>query len=65
MVVEVGCTIGDIESPAFYEAMRQLKRDLGDENMCYVHLAPIVRIPHSGEMKTKPLQHSVKALRET
>jgi CTP synthase len=65
VIVEVGGTVWDIESPAFYEAMRQLKRELGDHGMCYVHLAPIVRIPHSGEMKTKPLQHSVKALRET
>ncbi len=65
VVVEVGGTVGDIESPAFYEAARQMKRELGDGNICYVHLAPIVAIPHSGELKTKPLQHSVKALRET
>lgn len=65
VVVEVGGTVWDIESPAFYEAARQMKREVGTGNICYVHLAPIVRIPHSWEMKTKPLQHSVKALRET
>jgi CTP synthase len=65
VVVEVWGTVGDIESPAFYEAARQMKRELGQWHVCYVHLAPIVRIPHSGEMKTKPLQHSVRALRET
>ena len=65
VVVEVGGTVWDIESPAFYEAARQMKRELWSGNICYVHLAPIVRIPHSWEMKTKPLQHSVKALRET
>lgn len=65
VVVEVGGTVGDIESPAFYEAARQMKRELGEGNICYVHLAPVIAIPHSGELKTKPLQHSVKALRET
>lgn len=65
VVVEVGGTVWDIESPAFYEAARQMRREVWPNNICYVHLAPIVRIPHSGEMKTKPLQHSVKALRET
>ncbi len=65
VIVEVGGTVGDIESPAFYEAARQMKRELGHHNVCYVHLAPIIRIPHSGELKTKPMQHSIKALRET
>jgi CTP synthase len=65
VVVEVWGTVWDIESPAFYETARQMKREVWHGNICYVHLAPIVRIPHSGEMKTKPLQHSVKSLRET
>lgn len=44
-IVEIGGTVGDIESPAFFEALRQMKREIGKENICYVHLAPIVYIP--------------------
>ena len=64
-IVEIGGTVWDIESPAFFEALRQMKREIGKENICYVHLAPIVYIPWSGEEKTKPLQHSITALRQT
>src|SRR5205807_2305540 len=62
MVVEVGGTVGDIESQPFLEAIRQLKNDLGRENVFYVHvsLIPLIR---GEEMKTKPTQHSVQALR--
>ena len=62
VVVEVGGTVGDIESLPFLEAIRQLKNDLGRENVFYVHvsLIPAVR---GEEMKTKPTQHSVQALR--
>src|SRR5213082_752682 len=62
VVVEVGGTVGDIESLPFLEAIRQLKNDLGRQNVFYVHcsLVPVVR---RQEMKTKPTQHSVQALR--
>src|SRR5256714_4969463 len=62
VVVEVGGTVGDIESLPFLEAIRQLKNDLGRPNVFYVHcsLVPVVR---GQEMKTKPTQHSVQALR--
>src|SRR5207249_3752119 len=61
-VVEVGGTVGDIESLPFLEAIRQLKNDLGREHVFYVHvsLIPLIR---GEEMKTKPTQHSVQALR--
>ena len=61
VVVEVGGTVGDIESLPFLEAIRQLKNDLGRENVFYVHVSLIPAI--HGEMKTKPTQHSVHALR--
>lgn len=64
-IVEIGGTVGDIESPAFFESMRQMKREIGRDNICYVHLAPIVYIPGSDEEKTKPIQHSITALRVT
>src|SRR5438128_1639668 len=62
VVCEVGCTVGDIESLPFLEAIRQLKNELGRENVFYVHvsLVPVIR---GEEMKTKPTQHSVQALR--
>src|ERR1700758_3336352 len=62
VVVEVGGTVGDIESLPFLEAIRQLKNDLGRQNVFYVHcsLVPLIR---GEEMKTKPTQHSVQALR--
>ncbi|MDQ6618514.1 MAG: CTP synthase [Pseudomonadota bacterium] len=63
-VVEVGGTVGDIESLPFLEAIRQMGITLGRENVCYVHLTLVPFISTAGEMKTKPTQHSVKELRE-
>ena len=63
-MVEVGGTVGDIESLPFLEAIRQLGITLGRDNVCYVHLTLVPYIPSAGEMKTKPTQHSVKELRE-
>jgi CTP synthase len=63
-LVEVGGTVGDIESLPFLEAIRQLGITLGRDNVCYVHLTLVPYIPSAGEMKTKPTQHSVKELRE-
>jgi CTP synthase len=63
-VVEVGGTVGDIESLPFLEAIRQMGITLGRENVCYIHLTLVPYIPTAGEMKTKPTQHSVKELRE-
>jgi CTP synthase len=62
VVVEVGGTVGDIESLPFLEAIRQLKNDLGRQNVFYVHCS-LVPVVHGQEMKTKPTQHSVQALR--
>ncbi len=62
LIVEVGGTVGDIESLPFLEAVRQLRGDVGRENVCYVHLALVPYISSVGELKTKPLQHSVKEL---
>jgi CTP synthase len=64
MVVEVGGTVGDIESLPFLEAIRQMGITQGRENVCYIHLTLVPFIPTAGEMKTKPTQHSVKELRE-
>jgi CTP synthase len=63
-IVEVGGTVGDIESLPFLEAIRQLRADLGPQNVLYVHLTLLPFVKASGEVKTKPTQHSVKALRE-
>jgi CTP synthase len=63
-VVEVGGTVGDIESLPFLEAIRQMGITLGRENVCYIHLTLVPYIATAGEMKTKPTQHSVKELRE-
>jgi CTP synthase len=63
-LVEVGGTVGDIESLPFLEAIRQLRADLGPQNVLYVHLTLLPYVKASGEVKTKPTQHSVKALRE-
>ena len=63
-IVEVGGTVGDIESLPFLEAIRQLGIQLGRDNVCYIHLTLVPFIPSAGEMKTKPTQHSVKELRE-
>jgi CTP synthase len=63
-LVEVGGTVGDIESLPFLEAIRQMRLDLGAQNSVSLHVTPILYIPAADEMKTKPTQHSVKALRE-
>ncbi len=64
VIVEVGGTVGDIESLPFLEAIRQLRSDVGRENTAYIHLTLVPYIETAGELKTKPTQHSVKALRE-
>ncbi len=61
-IVEIGGTVGDIESLPFLEAVRQLRSDLGKENTLYVHLTYVPYIATAGELKTKPTQHSVKEL---
>ena len=63
-VVEVGGTVGDIESLPFLEAIRQMGITHGRDNVCYIHLTLLPFIAAAGEMKTKPTQHSVKELRE-
>jgi len=63
VIVEIGGTIGDIESLPFLEAIRQFKADVGKENALYIHLTLVPFMPTSGELKTKPTQHSVKELR--
>ncbi len=63
-IVEVGGTVGDIESLPFLEAIRQMGFEEGKNNACYVHLTLLPWIPTAGELKTKPTQHSVKELRE-
>ncbi len=64
VIVEVGGTVGDIESLPFLEAIRQMKYDVGAENVLYAHLTLVPFIAAAGELKTKPTQHSVKDLRE-
>jgi len=63
-IVEIGGTAGDIEGQPFLEAIRQLKTDLGRQNVLYIHLTLVPYLRASGELKTKPTQHSVKTLRE-
>jgi CTP synthase len=63
VITEIGGTVGDIESLPFLEAIRQLKKDLGNENVIYIHVTLIPYIGAAGELKTKPTQHSVKELR--
>jgi CTP synthase len=63
-IVEVGGTVGDIESLPFLEAIRQMGFEEGRENTCYIHLTLLPYIATAGELKTKPTQHSVKELRE-
>jgi CTP synthase len=64
VIVEIGGTIGDIESLPFLEAIRQFRYDVGRENVLYIHLTLIPYIKTAGEIKTKPTQHSVKEFRE-
>jgi len=63
VIVEIGGTIGDIESLPFLEAIRQFKADAGKDNVIYIHLTLVPYIGTAGELKTKPTQHSVKELR--
>ncbi|ETR68142.1 MAG: CTP synthase, partial [Candidatus Magnetoglobus multicellularis str. Araruama] len=63
VIVEIGGTIGDIESLPFLEAIRQFRLDVGKENVIYIHLTLVPYIATAGEVKTKPTQHSVKELR--
>jgi CTP synthase len=63
-IVEIGGTVGDIESLPFLEAIRQMGLELGRDNVCYLHLTLVPYIASAGEIKTKPTQHSVKELRE-
>src|SRR3984957_9194146 len=64
LMVEVGGTVGDIEGLPFLEAIRQMKYDVGSENVLYLHLTLVPYIAAAGEVKTKPTQHSVMKLRE-
>jgi len=63
VITEIGGTVGDIESLPFLEAIRQLKSDLGKDNVLYIHVTLVPYIKAAGELKTKPSQHSVKELR--
>ena len=62
-LIEIGGTVGDIESQPFLEAIRQMRVELGDENSLFIHLTLVPYIGTAGELKTKPTQHSVKELR--
>ncbi len=64
VIVEIGGTVGDIESVPFLEAARQFITDIGRENVLFVHLTLVPKISGAGELKTKPTQHSVQKLRE-
>jgi len=63
VITEIGGTVGDIESLPFLEAIRQLKKDVGKENVLYIHVSLVPYIDTAAELKTKPTQHSVKELR--
>ncbi|KIN34555.1 CTP synthase [Bacillus subtilis] len=63
VITEIGGTVGDIESLPFLEAIRQMKSDIGRENVMYIHCTLVPYIKAAGELKTKPTQHSVKELR--
>jgi CTP synthase len=63
LLVEIGGTVGDIESQPFLEAIRQFRQDVGRENTLYIHLTLVPYIASAGELKTKPTQHSVRDLR--
>ena len=60
VLVEIGGTVGDIESLPFLEAIRQMRLERGPENVAFVHLTLVPYISTAGELKTKPTQHSVK-----
>ncbi len=63
VITEIGGTVGDIESQPFLEAIRQMKYEVGEENVCYIHVTLVPYLKRAGELKTKPTQHSVKELR--
>ncbi len=63
VIVEVGGTVGDIESLIFLEAIRQMRKDIGRDNVCYIHVTMIPNLRTTNELKTKPTQHSVDTLR--
>jgi len=63
VITEIGGTVGDIESLPYLEAIRQFRKDVGRQNVLYMHVTLVPWIPSAGEMKTKPTQHSVKELR--
>ncbi len=63
VITEIGGTVGDIESQAFLEAIRQIAGEVGRQNVLYIHVSLIVQIPGSNELKSKPTQHTVKELR--
>jgi CTP synthase len=63
VIVEVGGTVGDIESLIFLEAIRQMRKDIGRDNVCYIHVTIIPNLRTTNELKTKPTQHSVDTLR--
>ncbi len=63
VIVEVGGTVGDIESLIFLEAIRQMRKDMGRDNVCYIHATMIPHLRTTNELKTKPTQHSVDTLR--
>jgi CTP synthase len=63
VITEIGGTVGDIESQPFLEAARQLRQEVGRDNVFYLHISLVPYIGPSGELKTKPTQHSIAALR--
>lgn len=63
VITEIGGTVGDIESLPFLEAIRQIKYEVGLENVCFIHVTLVPYLGKAGELKTKPTQHSVKELR--
>ena len=63
VITEIGGTVGDIESQPFMEAIRQMKEEVGSENVLYIHTTLVPYLRAAGEMKTKPTQHSVRELR--
>ncbi|MCH8985977.1 MAG: CTP synthase, partial [Acidobacteria bacterium] len=63
VICEIGGTVGDIESTPFLEAIRQMRKDVGPDNICYIHVTLVPYLETSGELKTKPTQHSVAELR--
>ena len=63
LITELGGTVGDIESLPFLEAIRQMRKDVGRDNVLYVHVTLLPALAATGELKTKPTQHSVKELR--